>query len=291
MNLDLIKKLCKIDTETLKSILKEFLADKGYRKIYTNDLYIAAEGDNPVCLIAHMDTVFSYPPKEFYYDQEKKVLWSPGGSGFDDRAGIYAIINIIETTDFRPSVLFLDKEEAGGIGARALTDRFMKCPFKKCNILIELDRANHNDAVFYDCDNEKFEQFIFKFGFKGDYGTFSDISVIAPIWKIAAVNLSIGYEDEHFGTERLHTDWCDETIKKVKKILGSKVPYFKYIPFKYSFTPMQTKGSNKLVPFSKNCAFCGKEFINNSFWNVTDYGAYSYALCDECYQLYYKGAF
>jgi hypothetical protein len=63
--------------------------------------------------------------------------------------------------------------------------------------MIELDRQGRDDAVFYDCDNPEFEEYITKFDFVSDWGTYSDISTIAPSWECAAVNLSIGYFDEH----------------------------------------------------------------------------------------------
>ena len=237
MDLALMKKLCRMPTPILKRYLVKFLQSKRYHLEVTND-YIIAEGKIPVCLVAHMDTVFKenkyFQNKQFFYDQEKKILWSPAGAGFDDRAGVYAIIQIINA-GFRPSIIFTDKEEVGGIGAFNLISDFPACPFDKCGFLIELDRANRKDMVFYDCNNLDFIYFIESFGFKEEFGTFSDISHIAPQWDIAAVNLSIGYEDEHSFCERLHCNWCDETIEKVAKILNKcrkyKVHKFDFVPF------------------------------------------------------------
>lgn len=288
MNLDFIKELCTTSTEELKVNITRFLHQRGYQRVWSTKDYIMAEGNIPICLIAHMDTVFSSLPREFFYDQEQKVLWSPTGAGFDDRAGIYAIISILEDTNYYPSVIFLDQEEHGGIGARALIHRFKKCPFA-CNALIELDRANFNDSVFYDCDNKAFEKYINKFGFKTNWGTFSDISVIAPAWGIAAVNLSIGYVDEHFATERLYTKQCDKTIKRVTNILrdinDKGIPFFKYIPFIYqnyhSYTPTGF--------FDNMCLMCGKELKEGeTYYRITDKNdEYSYNVCKDCYHEYY----
>ena len=282
MDLRLIKQLCKYDKDQLKIQIIKFLFDHGYKHIYKDKegKCIFAEGTLPICLIAHMDTVFKAPPLEedFLYDSRKKVLWAPGGSGYDDRAGIYAIMQIIKS-GFMPSVIFTDEEECGGIGAKSLINKLSKCPFQKCKCLIQLDRANHNDSVFYDCANDDFEQFINKYGFKTTIGTFSDISIIAPAWKIAAVNLSIGYLDEHTDNERLVCSWCDETIEKVKKILldivNEEIQTYEYIPFKYSYFLDDT------------CLICNKP-IKEKKYMINGSASLPYYLCEECYNQYYN---
>ena len=173
-------------------MLVRYLKSKGYKKIISTNMYIIAEGELPVCLIAHIDTVFSKPPVTFYFDKEQNVLWSPDGLGTDDRAGIYAIINLIEA-GYRPSLIFTDMEEKGGIGASSLIQKYPDCIFPDCRALIQLDRQGEKDCVFYDCDNDDFVSLIESYGFSEEWGTFTDISIIAPAWKIAAVNLSIGY--------------------------------------------------------------------------------------------------
>ena len=111
MNLSLIKKLCVVKKIELYNVLFKYLKKYGYKNIIAKPKYIMAEGDLPICLIAHMDTVFSQPQKKenFIYDQEQKILWGMGGSGFDDRAGIYAIIELLER-GLRPHVIFTDGE-------------------------------------------------------------------------------------------------------------------------------------------------------------------------------------
>ena len=196
MNLKLIKKLCSLPQNELIKLLYQYLKKKNYTNVQYDGMNLIAEGELPVCLIAHMDTVFNYLPHEFFYDNQKRVLWAPGGAGFDDRTGIYIILTILDN-GFKPSIIFTDKEECGGEGSEHLIKTFPQCPFKNCRALIQLDRANKDDCVFYNCDNIKFEKYISKFGFKYNWGTFSDISIIAPKWKIAATNLSVGYVDEH----------------------------------------------------------------------------------------------
>ena len=232
MNINLIKKLATLKQDNLYNILIKFLRTHDYKNIIRYPHFIMADGQDPICLLAHMDTVFTNPPinEEFIYDAEQTILWSPYGSGFDDRAGIYAIIQLV-LQGHRPHIIFTDLEEVGGIGAQELIKLYPKCPFKKCKALIQLDRANEEDAVYYDCGNKYFEKFITRYGFVTDIGTFTDISIVAPVWGIAAVNLSVGYLDEHTTSERLVCKWLDKTIERVSKIIEdiSSEKKFKYI--------------------------------------------------------------
>lgn len=267
-----------MDEDQLRNFLITFLKKNGYQVIIENGSYIFAEGDCPICLLAHMDTVFNSTPNYFYYDQEQDVLWHPGGSGFDDRAGIFAIITLIHD-GYRPHIIFTDLEEIGGIGARQLIKDYPKCPFDQCKALIQLDRANKNDCVFYNCINNDFADFIEKYGFEFAFGIFTDISIIAPKWKIAAVNLSVGYEDEHLPTERLHVNWLFDTIDKVSKILDDidSMPFYEYIEEKPKY--------EKIDDEFDCCVFCGIPFKHNHK-NIINLAGYSYAVCDVCKNLY-----
>lgn len=233
----------------------KYLKTKGYTKVESNSMYILAEGEIPVCLCAHMDTVFTKPPTEFYFDSEQSVLWSPDGLGADDRAGIFVIIALLEK-GYRPSIILTDLEERGGIGADTLIKKHPTCPFKECKALIQLDREGRDDCVFYECDNDKFTDLIQSYDFYLNWGTFTDISIIAPAWGIAAVNLSVGYYYQHCEVEILKMAETYETIAKLERMLidcGSWDKY-KYIPLKY-----QKKGFHYNV-WSKygHCIYCGQ---------------------------------
>lgn len=276
-----MKKICSLDGDKLKKILLKFLYSQGYKKIKHNDNYIVAEGDIPICLVAHMDTVFKRlpaDPDEWFFDKEKNMLWYPGGAGFDDRAGIYAIIQILKDK-YKPHIIFTNGEEIGGVGATALVKKYKKIPFPSCKALIELDRANYEDMVFYNCDNPDFEKYIERFGFKLEYGTFSDISILAPAWGIPAVNLSIGYLDEHTMAERLLCSWCDNTIVKVETLLsaGDDMPNFEYIPATWP------KNDN-----IASCLLCDKRAETLYVMKDT---AYPYYLCEDCLKKYYDKNF
>ena len=295
---DLITYLVKSSQEKTKSFMSAFL-----RKYYKNNVYetgdfICAKGDIPVALVAHMDIVFkdySLVNKEVYYDKEKNVMWSPEGAGFDDRAGLYAITRIIRD-GFKPHVILLKDEEVGGVGASAFIE--YQNPLKDVRFLIELDRNGADDCVFYDCDNPDFVTYIENFGFIEDWGSFSDISVICPDWKIAGVNLSIGYKNEHTTSETLHVSHMLNTIRKVEKILSEEDwPSFKYIPRLYNYS-YDISGNYWYRDYSKTyrdiwsydtsdeqedeiCCCCGKT-VNSAELIYATVGHETRPFCIEC---------
>jgi hypothetical protein len=247
-------------------------------------MFLIAEGTLPVCVVAHMDTVFPHPPHTFYYDKEQTTLWSPDGLGADDRSGVYAIISLIER-GYRPSVVFTDLEERGAIGSSCLIERYPECPFKNCKAIIQLDRRGQNDSVFYDCDNAEFEEKINSYGFSTARGSFSDISVIAPQWNIAAVNLSCGYLNEHDYIETLNTAWLDETIEKVANMFRDCTEWNKYIYIPRSYIPVV--GGNWWDQTC--CVCCGKELKNGEghYCNASPTKENDFKVCDNCYDDYF----
>lgn len=233
--------ICHLSERGVLSLMRDVLSAR-YDKVTATPSFVYALGDIPVALVAHADTVFRIPPaiENFFYDPVKDVLWNPDGAGADDRAGIFAILQLVRKYRFKPHVIITTGEESGCIGAGKLIAHMPQFP-ADLKFMIQLDRRNHEDAVYYDCDNPDFEEFITKFGFKTEWGTLSDISLLAPTWKVAAVNLSVGYEDEHHEIERLHVNWLCETIEKVAQILNfvqskpDEVPFFQYIPAVYGY--------------------------------------------------------
>lgn len=265
--------------------MRKFLKDNGY-KIKSTKKYIIAEGDIPICLVAHLDTVGKNPPKHIFYDNTQHVMWSPELLGADDRAGVYAIIDIIND-GYRPHVIFTTDEEQGALGAQAVVTRYPDCPLENLKAIFQLDRRGQNDCVFYDCDNPDFENYVESFGFKTAYGSFSDISVLAPSWKVAAANLSIGYFNEHSETEHLFCDYMEETIGKVKKILdaGGNMLSYAYIPVENSYNPW-IWGQTVQVP--ERCVCCGLPLSENNAVEIRDYGYAPYHVCEDCFQAYWE---
>jgi hypothetical protein len=263
-----MKHLCNLNQKDLKNVIYDYLTNKYDNIVHTKD-YLFAEGTIPICLVAHLDTVFKQLPKEIYYDADKKVMWSPQGLGADDRAGVYAILELLNL-GYRPSIIFTTDEEIGGLGATKLITQYSSCPFSNIKAIIELDRQGKDDCVFYECDNPDFENYICQFGFITEVGSFSDISIIAPQWGIAAVNLSVGYIDEHSYNERLFEEYLDKTILKVKNILDEAETMLNY-----EYIPLTLKNNN--------CSICQTPLIINSF-EVMNFQGLHLPICRNCYE-------
>lgn len=242
----------------LKFFTKQKLRALGYNPVDEKG-FLYAEGELPVLLVAHLDTVHVKLPTKIYRNEGK--LTSPNGIGGDDRCGVYMILELVK--ELRCSVLFCEDEEIGAVGA----ELFVKSDIAKTvnpNYIIEFDRKGSNDAVFYDCDNPDFEDFITesKF-FKPSWGSFSDISVIAPALKVAAVNLSCGYYNAHLSTEYIVLQDMIDAMNEAKNIIMKPSEQFEYIEAKYSYGFGGYSRGGYASITKKNNGYGGDEVIGN----------------------------
>ena len=171
--------LLKMTQPELKMYLFKLLQSRQMNPVF-EDGYLYAAGDLPVLLVAHMDTVITTPNQMICYDENLDIL-------------------------------FTEDEEIGGIGAIKASNTLPKPDVK---YMIEFDRRGKKDCVFYECGNQDFIDYVKTFGFKEDFGTFSDISILGEVWDIASVNLSCGYYNEHTKKE-----YIEKTIKRANKML------------------------------------------------------------------------
>lgn len=290
----------------------EIELSKHYDYIDTNNQkkdYLYAKGDVPVMLVAHLDTVFEddynlsiyqsfastsgrkygrYTPmphpstKEIFYDRKQMVIWSPDGLGGDDRVGVYIILKLINE-GFKPHILFTTDEEIGSKSSVAFSEEYKDNLKTEVDFIIQLDRQGHREAVFYDCYNLDFIEFIESFGFKENFGSFSDISNICPITGIAGVNLSVGYVDEHTQMERVylrHTMFTFRTLIEIlEKAQKERVfyPYIEQTDYKNIFnTQLLPQGATSV------CTYCFREV--SEYLYSPDEGK----ICIKCFEKHFK---
>ena len=234
-------------------ILEDFLrpTQKGLYKIlskmYPHAIcskkeYILVPGEAPIMLLAHLDTVHKEPVQNICKSKDKNILMSPQGIGGDDRCGVYAITNAYDMAVKKPWLLYTCDEEIGGLGADQFCHAHSECKLPKelddLKLLIEIDRRGSNDAVYYDCDNQNLEKYITSKGFKTAFGSFSDISVVAPELGVAAVNLSSGYYNAHTLHEYINRKELDAVLQKVNEIVAEAAqdnfPKYEYVA-KYDY--------------------------------------------------------
>lgn len=235
------KKFCRMDQPSLKKYLRKLLENK-YDEVVCEDGFLYAKGDgaSPILLTAHMDTVHKELPKSIQTYENKEgntVITSPQGIGGDDRCGVWIIYKILTETKYRPSILFCEDEEIGGVGSGKFVKTKYIEDFENLKYLLELDRANEFDAVYYDCGNEEFQQYIEDTtGYKEAYGSFSDIGHLSPECDKASVNLSCGYYQQHTKSEFVVYEEMRATKNVVITLLSdaSDCPAFDYQEITYN---------------------------------------------------------
>lgn len=262
--------ICRMTQHEVKQYMKGYLASHKY-SVVDQDGFLYAKGDVPVLLVAHMDTVHLKQCKEIRNINGK--MSSPQGIGGDDRCGIFIIMNIVK--ELHCSVLLCEDEEKGGIGARKFTKaiKTIKGDDGKeievryiadlgVNYMVEFDRKGSNDAVYYSCGNEEFEDFIEDAtNFKFANGSFSDISVLMPEAMLCGVNLSCGYYNAHTTTEYVMYDEMMDTIEAAKTLIKEKCDKpFVYVKKTPTF-PKSWQNFNNSHSFPSH---------TNTYWNGED---------------------
>lgn len=227
-----LESIVKLNQQELKKALAAELTGIGYLPISKKG-FLYAEGDVPVLLVAHLDTVHKQPVAHICYSEDRQVMMSPEGIGGDDRCGVYMILEIIKQA--RCHVLFTEDEEIGCIGARDFAKSKLR---PSVNYIVEVDRRGSNDAVFYQCDNPEFNEFVCCFGFEEARGSFSDISVIAPGFGVAAVNISAGYYNEHSRHEYISLGVLERNIGLITEMVQTPTEQYSYMERSHSFGQM-----------------------------------------------------
>ena len=205
--------------------------------------FILVRGTAPVMLVAHMDTVHKNPVEQICASPDGNILMSPQGIGGDDRCGCYALVKIWDLSPKKPWLLFTCNEELGGLGADMFCKLYGAQRLPKgldtLKFIVELDRKGSNDAVYYNCANADFEDYVSCCGFVTATGSFSDISFIAPDLGVAAVNLSCGYYNAHTLHEYINVAELEHTIVRVLGMVDDATqddfPVCEYVEFDTHF--------------------------------------------------------
>ena len=224
------KEVCKVGNQyALKALLHEEL-----KEFYPEDTIVNEDGflyvpsiNLDVMLTAHMDTVNYLTVCETIckkkLDDGTTMFYSDDGYiGGDDRCGIWMILHILRHTDYRPAIVFCEDEEIGCVGSGKFADWLLENEeARNVKFIVELDRRNATDAVFYQCGNKDFIKFVTETtGYKEECGSYSDICQISPALDVASVNLSCGYYHEHTLQHYVIADEMYNTIEATKKLLA-----------------------------------------------------------------------
>ena len=240
MDINIMKKIFRATQPELKTALEKLFTDSK-RDVQVGDGYLYSKGSHPVLLVAHLDTVHKQQVNTIMMSEDGTKIMSLEGIGGDDRCGVIIILDILEKLDC--SVVFLEDEEIGCVGAK----KFCKSGIDigDVNYAVEFDRKNGNDYVFYKDYNKDFEEHIKKFGFVKGNGSCSDISYIAPEFKIEAVNISCGYYNPHLWYEYVDIAEMQDITERATKMIAETTPKFDYVEEKIAKVVSYVGGSSK----------------------------------------------
>ena len=113
------ERICRMTQKGVKKFVESELK-KTHKEVIVDDGFVYAQGEFPVLLVAHMDTVHKSLPNTIVYEKNRDVISSPNGIGGDDRCGIYMVLEVIKK--FNCSVVFCEDEEIGLIGAEKFVE-------------------------------------------------------------------------------------------------------------------------------------------------------------------------
>ena len=235
-----------------------------------HNMYIRRRSDNgekklPL-LMAHLDTVLSLCPKENYQKlgtsdflqlvngQVKKSEKDKIHAGFDDKAGVAAILMIMSKSDMQFRVLFVTQEEAGkeytkydrrgGRGIDFALETGFPHVCKHTSWIIYLDRENKSDIIVKYGNDDKpnrprirlcskiFEKWIIECSTAVDHPMFvikSDniadpYNIRRKFENLDVVNLSCGFYHEHKNSDSLNIDETLGVMKVVEECLRVGFP-------------------------------------------------------------------
>ncbi len=235
---DVLEGFLKIPLESADGVFERFMdtPDHIFRgQGQQRFLYVRGSRRNKVCLVAHADTVWDlhkghkpFHGREIGFDGDRFFSITEGcGLGADDRAGC-AMLWILR--DLGHSLLITDGEESQRQGSTWLMNH-NKDIAEEINgehqFLVQFDRRHAQDFKCYDVGTDEFRSYIGKVtGYtEPDRSSFTDIVTLCR--RIAGVNLSIGYYDEHRENESLIYEEWENTLRVASRWLSEEdLPLF-----------------------------------------------------------------
>ena len=146
--------------------------------------------------VAHLDTVKSNPKA---WIGRTTISNCPQ---LDDRLGVWVLLNALPSRGLKFDLLLCDSEEVG-----QSTAQYFNAP-RQYNWIFEFDRAGE-DAVTYDFSTPAWDALLEGYGWKVEFGAFSDISALEFDIGCKGVNIGVGYH-------RQHTDSCWASLSQTK---------------------------------------------------------------------------
>jgi len=231
---DLFLKLTSTTTPHGHESLMEPFLPKGWKKdAHGNYYYVIGDKNGTVMFSAHLDTADSGQPKEITHVEEGKWVKTDGKTilGGDDKAGAAIMIYMIQKKIPGLYYFFLG-EERGCIGSRALAKQLETKKdgiYENINKVIALDRRGYDSVITFqmserNCSDEFADDLAKKLNEAGGLkyakdstGLVTDSHHFAGLIP-ECVNLSVGYDDQHFVREKQDVEFLQKLADACCKV-------------------------------------------------------------------------
>lgn len=215
------KLLIDILSKSQKDLFKDFmkLNPKHIDQVWDDKFIILKKDNKPKPLLCvHLDTINTHSKcgdSNFDYthivDFQEGLMLKPTTNlsclGADDRAGVYIILKHYNQLIEKYHIGVFCDEEIGAKGSGSMRT------LNNVSCFIGLDREGSKQVATYGYDNIELLSKFTQLGFKEHYGSFTDASVLAQMFKKSCCNLSVGYYYQHTADEFVLYDDIIHTIE------------------------------------------------------------------------------
>ena len=147
--------------------------------------------------------------------------------GGDDRCGVYIALELIKNRTPYGFGFFYD-EEIGGVGSRIASPLINN--LEGVTAFIGLDRRGFDELALYGYDNSELVDLFERRGYFKAKGSFTDASNLASLSdkRLACINLSVGYYNEHTPKETINITAMNRTLTVLKDMVDelTSKPFF-----------------------------------------------------------------
>ena len=222
-----------------------FLETNGQKWSMLTPLKLLGTTDKVPMLIAHTDLSAGVktPTLGNLKFSKDKVFSSSTGLGADDRAGVFALSQLMKLVEDSAIYLFTDDEEVGCLGAKEFSDSTVSGSTGlqsvkanvSCFISVDRRREYNGDATVatYGYSSKELEAIILEHtkrkavrGSTTDCRTLSNktgVDGLELTEGIACVNFSCGYQSEHTVNEKLYFKELIDTVEDIEGLIRSKL--------------------------------------------------------------------
>ena len=215
---------------------KLFELQKNVFLTYTEDqtgniLVTKGESECYICLTCHLDTVYVIKKNfQIIVDQTKysaKAGNEKNGVGGDDKCGIFAILQLLQSSTMPFKAVFFVDEKQNRTGANKIDISF----FNDVGFLIAIDRQGKSDMVttlnFKDITiNDNIRDYLMpiarKYGYMETGGKMSNVFTIQSRLKkkaVSAINISCGFFNPISNDEFIEQTALENCIKFISELL------------------------------------------------------------------------